>query len=76
MRQGSIDADLMGVHQQRVFLHNLLWNGEFSSLFLAQRENDPTNEIFVVKCFNRHFMQDKPDAVRRLLRDGCASTNS
>ena len=48
-------------------LHGLLQNGEFSSILLAQRDNDA--EITVLKCFNRVHVQRNPEALRRVLRE-------
>ena len=48
-------------------LHGLLCSGEFSSLFLAQRNDD--HEITVAKCFNRACVRRNPEMLRRILRE-------
>ena len=48
-------------------LHGLISSGEFSTLFLAQRNTD--TEIVVVKCFDRSFIRRSPEAVMRVVRE-------
>merc|ERR1719387_1662884 len=50
-----------------VRLQNLLADGEFSSLFLAQIGENP--ETIVVKCYNRAALQNNEQAMRRVLNE-------
>ena len=48
-------------------LHALISSGEYSSLFMAQRDNE--GEIVVVKRFSREGIQETPEGLRRVLRE-------
>ena len=52
---------------QSLRLHGLVRNGEYSSIFLAQRNKEAG--VVVVKSFNRAFVRQRPEVLRRVLRE-------
>ena len=48
-------------------VHALLGHGRFSSIFLAQRNDDP--DLLVLKCHNRVDIVADPDAVLHVIRE-------
>ena len=62
MQLGMSEAEL-----RAVTILGLVSNGEYSSLFLAQRQGD--HEVVVVKRYTRAIIQQSPQAVVRVLRE-------